>query len=164
MARPGRVVPITGVAPPDPWSPAAAALVLVLCDADAPLHLTGRHDSAAARQWLAFHTGASVAQRPDCAFALGDWTALQPLADYPAGTPEYPDRSATLIVELPAFDGPATRLSGPGIADVARLPLPDPPTLAANADRYPLGLDFFLTCGDRIAALPRSTRLHPGRP
>jgi len=32
-------------------------------------------------------------------------------------------------------------------------------TLKGNAILYPLGCDFFFTCGDRVAALPRSTTI-----
>lgn len=160
MARPGRIERVAGVAPPPPLSPAAAALLLVLCDTDTPLHLAGPLDSAAVRTWLAFHTGAPMAPAARCAFAAGEWAALGELARYPAGTPDYPDRSATLIVEVAQLDGPGTRLTGPGIATEARLPLPDAAALAANAARYPCGVDLFLTCGHRLAALPRSTRIH----
>ena len=31
---------------------------------------------------------------------------------------------------------------------------PDAAALAGNAMLYPLGLDFFFTCGGRVAALP----------
>jgi alpha-D-ribose 1-methylphosphonate 5-triphosphate synthase subunit PhnH len=37
--------------------------------------------------------------------------------------------------------------------------LPDPVALAANHARYPLGFDTFLAAGERIAGLPRSTRV-----
>jgi alpha-D-ribose 1-methylphosphonate 5-triphosphate synthase subunit PhnH len=154
MARPGRIVSVEGAAGPG-LSPAASAVLLTLCDADTPVHLT----VAAARPWLAFHCGAPLAEKAGCAFAVGPWDALAPLDAYPAGTPDYPDRSATLIVEMPALtrDGPA--LTGPGIAGETRLSLPDADALRANAARFPLGLDLMLCAGDRLACLPRSTRI-----
>ena len=92
-------------------------------------------------------------------FALGDWDALMPLSQYAVGTPEYPDRSATLIVEMERLEAKGTGLRGPGIKERAELSLPDADAMRSNARRFPLGVDFFLTCGNRVAALPRSTRL-----
>lgn len=159
MARPGRIESVRGAAPPPPCSPAAGAALLTLVDSTTPLHLAGGHDCDGLREWVRFHTGAPLVGRADAAFALGTWDALVPLADYPLGTPEYPDRSATLIVDLPALSATGARLTGPGIRDAARLSLPDPAALAANAARFPLGLDFILCAGDRLAALPRTTRV-----
>jgi alpha-D-ribose 1-methylphosphonate 5-triphosphate synthase subunit PhnH len=137
---------------------AAGVLVLTLCDPDTPLHLAGAHDVAEVRDWVRFHTGAPLAGPADCAFALGRWADLGPLGAYGPGTPEYPDRSATLIVEVDGLAGD-TVLRGPGIRETARIFLPDPVALAANAARFPLGLDLFLTAGACLAALPRSTRI-----
>ncbi|TFL17714.1 phosphonate C-P lyase system protein PhnH [Jannaschia formosa] len=155
MARPGTVHEVAAPAP-EGLSPAAAATLLVLADQTTPVWLAHGHD------WLVFHTGAPVAAtRAEAAFAVGPWDALAPLGDWPVGTPDYPDRSTTLIVEVPRLDGSGTRLTGPGIETESRLPLPDARALAANAALYPLGVDLILSCGDRLAALPRSTRIHP---
>jgi alpha-D-ribose 1-methylphosphonate 5-triphosphate synthase subunit PhnH len=154
MARPGTIRRVAAPAP-DGLSPAAAAVLLVLADPTTPIWALGGQD------WLIFHTGAPITgNRAEAAFAVGTWEDLMPLADWSRGTPDYPDRSATLIVEVPRLDGPGQRLTGPGIETEARLPLPDPRALADNAARYPLGVDYLLTCRDRIAALPRSTRIH----
>lgn len=159
MARPGRIERVTGAAPPAPVSVAAGALLLTLCDTDTPLHLAGRVDTGAVRAWIAFHTGAPLVSRSEAAFALGSWEALLPLESYRQGEPEYPDRSATLIVEMDRLDAAGATLEGPGIETQARLDLPDPAALRHNHARFPLGLDFFFTCGDRLAALPRSTNV-----
>jgi alpha-D-ribose 1-methylphosphonate 5-triphosphate synthase subunit PhnH len=58
-------------------------------------------------------------------FALGTWEALSPLSSYLIGTSEYPDRSATLIVECPDIAFTGATLKGPGIKDSATLALPD---------------------------------------
>ncbi|WP_296765549.1 phosphonate C-P lyase system protein PhnH [Sediminimonas sp.] len=160
MARPGRIEAIGGATPPAPLSPAAGALLLTLCDADTPVYLAGAHDRDAVRQWLAFHTGAPLTgNRADAAFAAGTWAALQPLAGYPVGTARYPDRSATLVVEVDTLTASGARLSGPGIDGHAALNLPGPAALRANNALFPQGLDFYFTAGDRLAALPRSTRV-----
>lgn len=159
MARPGRIVTLSGATAPAPVSPAAATLLLTLCDPDTPLWLAPSHDSEPLRAWLAFHTGAPLTGPQDCRFALGTWAALQPVDRFAIGTPEYPDRSATLIVEQPNLlnEGPA--LSGPGIRGIARLNLPETQAFQANAALFPLGLDCIFTSGSRAAALPRSTRI-----
>lgn len=160
MARPGTIREVAGVVPPAPLSPAAGALVLTLCDPSTPLHLAGAWDAPAVRAWVAFHCGAPPASAEEAAFAVGDWASLLPLSRFRAGTPDYPDRSATLIVEVPRLQAAGDRLTGPGIRDEARLSLPEPVgPLVENAARVPLGVDLFLTCGSRLAALPRSTRI-----
>lgn len=162
MARPGRILELTGAQPPAPLSPAAGALLLTLCDADTPLHLAGVHDCDAVRDWITFHTGAPLGDAGQAAFATGGWEALQPLDAYPEGRADYPDRAATLIVELARLAPEGARLTGPGIAAEAALSLPDIAPFQRNAARFPLGLDFYFTCGDRLAALPRSTSVEAG--
>ncbi|SDC45837.1 phosphonate C-P lyase system protein PhnH [Ruegeria marina] len=159
MARPGDIRPITGAEPPAPLSVAAGTLLLTLCDPETRVHLAGAADRPEVRQWLSFHTGAPLCGADEADFALGTWADLMPLSRYRIGTPEYPDRSATLIVECDALANTGAVLSGPGIRDTARLSLPDLGVLQGNAMLYPLGCDFFFTCGDRVAALPRSTTI-----
>lgn len=159
MAQPGTIATITGAQPPLPLSAATGAVLLTLCDTETPVYLAGDADCAAVRTWLAFHTGAAFAGPADCAFAVGNWAALLPLTGYPVGTAEYPDRSATLIVEMPDLTDTGVTLSGPGIKDSATLSLPDIAPFQQNAAQFPLGLDFILTSGDRLAALPRTTHV-----
>lgn len=162
MARPGEIRSLTGAVPPAPLSVAAAILLLTLCDPETKLHLAGAIDNDAVRKWLTFHTGAPLGAASEADFAVGTWQDLGPLSTYRIGTPEYPDRSATLIVECNDLRASGAALSGPGIKSVAHLSLPDIAALQANSGLYPLGCDFFLTCGDRVAALPRSTQITAG--
>ncbi|MBV1866781.1 MAG: phosphonate C-P lyase system protein PhnH [Marinosulfonomonas sp.] len=158
MARPGTIQDIHGVAPPAPLSPAMGAVLLTLCDTETPVYLAGDMDCEAARAWLAFHTGAPFVGPAHCMFAVGKWDTIAPLEVYPIGTSEYPDRSATLIVECSELAAGAT-LTGPGIKDQATLSLPELEAFQANRTLFPLGLDFIFTCGERLAALPRSTEV-----
>jgi alpha-D-ribose 1-methylphosphonate 5-triphosphate synthase subunit PhnH len=159
MARPGDIETVAGALPPAPLCVAAGALILTLCDPETPVHLAGAADTPEVRQWIAFHTGAPVVGRADCKFVVGRWEDLMPMEGYALGTPDYPDRSATLIAEVDLLENDGARLTGPGIADSARLSLPDPAAFRANARLFPCGLDVILTCGDRLAALPRTTRV-----
>lgn len=157
LARPGRIDRLAGAAPPAPASPAAGALLLTLCDPETGIYLAGAHDTQALRQWITFHCGAPLVGPEQADFALGTWAALQPVGAYRIGTSEYPDRSATLIVETEVLDPAGARLTGPGIEAEAALSLPELAAFQANAKRFPLGFDCYFTCGDRVAGLPRST-------
>ena len=159
MARPGTLQDIAGATPPAPLSNAAGAVLLTLCDAETPIYLAGDADCDAVRAWITFHTGAPITGPATCMFALGTWKALMPLSAYPIGTAQYPDRSATLIVETPDLTQTGATLTGPGIKTTASLSLPDAAAFQANRAYFPLGLDFIFTSGDRLAALPRTTKV-----
>ncbi len=159
MARPGTIWPVAGAHPPAPLSPAAGVALLTLVDGTTPLHLAGGADCAAVREWCAFHLGAPLVGAAEAVFAVGSWAALSPVSRFAIGQPDYPDRSATLIVEVERLDTDGPRLTGPGIAGEARLSLPETAVFRANRALFPLGFDCLFTCGDRIAALPRSTRV-----
>jgi alpha-D-ribose 1-methylphosphonate 5-triphosphate synthase subunit PhnH len=99
-------------------------------------------------------------------FALiGAPAAVRALDCFALGTDAYPDRSTTLVVEVDALaDLGALTLSGPGIRGTRRLGVAGIScdfwrVRAALAPLFPRGLDLILTCGDRLAALPRTTRV-----
>jgi alpha-D-ribose 1-methylphosphonate 5-triphosphate synthase subunit PhnH len=159
MARPGVIETLDIAAPPAPLSVAAGTLALTLLDHNTPVYLAGKWDCAAVRDWLTFHTSAPFSSAEEADFAFGDWDALHPVSAYRIGTSEYPDRSATLVVEMPALSNTGATLTGPGIKDSAQLSLPDVAAARANAALFPLGYDLFLCAGDQLAALPRSTKV-----
>ena len=132
LSRPGHIVQLAGATPPAPLSPAAGAAALVLLDATTPLYLPPGHDTPALRAWLAFHTGAPLAGPEAAMFAIGTWAALQSLDRFATGTPDYPDRAATLIVETDRLEPVGAILRGPGIAGTARLSLPEIAAFRAN--------------------------------
>ncbi|PSL17520.1 phosphonate C-P lyase system protein PhnH [Shimia abyssi] len=162
MARPGKIEVVAGAVPPAPMSAAAGVLLLTLCDPETPVYLAGAHDCEAVRQWIAFHVGAPLIRPERAVFALGTWDALAPLDQFAIGTAEYPDRSATVIVEQLELVAEGAVLRGPGIKDTARLGLPDVSVFQRNAMMFPLGLDFFFTAKDRLVALPRTTKVEAG--
>ncbi len=75
------------------------------------------------------------------------------------GEPAYPDRSATLIVEMDELKSEGAVLTGPGIRDTVEFSLPAVEAFRANARLFPLGLDFFFCAGSRLAAMPRTTKI-----
>lgn len=159
LSRPGVIVTLAGAAPPAPLSVAAGVLVLTLVDGTTPLHLAGGHDTPELRDWITFHTGAPLVGPAEAVFGVGVWAALQPVSRFAIGRADYPDRAASLIVEMPRLDPQGARLTGPGIATEAHLSLPEVAAFQANRALFPLGFDTYLTCGSLLAGLPRSTRV-----
>lgn len=163
MARPGRVFRIAAApAAPEPLSPAAAAVALTLVDGDARAWLAPGLRGDAVDAFLRFHTSAApVAEAAKAAFAFGTWGEFDGIG-FPLGSPEYPDRSTTLVIEAPRLlAGHGVRLTGPGIETEHRLDAGLPAGFWAMRAEYhsifPMGRDVILTCGDCIAALPRTT-------
>lgn len=157
LSQPGDVVTLAGALPPAPMSPAAGVVALVLIDGTTPVHLAGQHDCPELRDWITFHTGAPLVSADKALFVFGRWESLQPVSRFAIGTPDYPDRAATLIVETDRLDTDGAILRGPGIKNTARLTLPETAAFQANRALFPLGFDTLFTCGDRLAGLPRST-------
>ena len=159
MARPGVIEPITGAQGPAPMSSAMATVMLTLCDPETPIYLAASHNTPDIRDWIAFHIGAPIVTADKAAFAIGTWDTLCPVTQFPIGTSEYPDQSATVIVDVEHLDQHGATLRGPGIKDTAQLNLPDVVAFQMNTVLFPLGLDFILTAGDQVAALPRTTKV-----
>lgn len=159
MARPGQVRTLGGAQPPSPLPIAAGTVLLTLVDSTTPVHLTTAWDTRKVRDWLTFHTGAPIMPPAEAMFAAGPWAEVTVPQDYPIGTAEYPDRSATLIAGVPSLGGRAHRLTGPGVATEIRLSLPEAGFFRVNRTRFPLGLDVMLCAGNRMVAIPRTTRV-----
>ena len=165
MARPGRLVELSQtVEAPLPLDPATAAAALTLVDNDTPLWIDWIADTPPVRAYLKFHCGCPIEERSQAAaFALVTDPANMPrLALLAQGADPYPDRSATLLLQVPGLeDGPAVSLTGPGIKDketIRAAGLPDWfwNDWRLNAAQFPLGVDIILTCGHRVVGLPRS--------
>ena len=168
MARPGRIVtpPLpVGTLPAAGLGPATAAVALTLCDFETPVWLDPALSAAA--PWLRFHCGAPVIEDPGkAAFAFAQGPEALPALDrFDLGSEEYPDRSTTLILEVAGLEAEGgLRLTGPGIEDESRLAVAGLAAgwwqaRAALGILFPLGLDLILVAGDRLAALPRTTRV-----
>jgi alpha-D-ribose 1-methylphosphonate 5-triphosphate synthase subunit PhnH len=165
MAQPGRPVDLPGAPEgPLPLDPATAAAALTLLDLDTPLWIDWIADTPQLRAYLKFHCGCPIVERSQtAAFGLITDPAHMPrLALFAQGSDQYPDRAASLLLQVPSLDGgPAVTLSGPGIRDSAVFApdgLPDWfwNDWRLNAGQFPLGVDVFFTCGDRVVGLPRS--------
>jgi alpha-D-ribose 1-methylphosphonate 5-triphosphate synthase subunit PhnH len=164
FSHPGRIValpqPPAGVGP---LSAAATAFVLTLVDRDTPLWLAPAFDTDAVRDFVRFHTGAPiVACEAEALFALVTPDRMPMLDGFAIGTDPYPDRSATLIVEVPSLStGPERFLRGPGIQSRATARIDGLPSSfwsewTANNALFPCGVDVVFTAEAELLALPRS--------
>ncbi len=167
MSRPGTIVTLDAeLGAPDPMACAMAAVLLTLCDVDTAVHLDPAL-GADVTAWSDFHTGAprvDAVEKASFVFAATR-EARPPLDRLQQGTQAYPDRSATCVIACESLsDQGGHILTGPGIETRASLTcdLFDAAFLdawAENGRRFPRGVDLILTCGDRLAALPRTTRI-----
>lgn len=165
LSRPGRRFalgsPVEGLA----LGAAMGHLLLVLTDDDTPVWW--QEDDGRASDWLRFHTGADLADRPEeAAFAVViDGANLPPLDSFAPGSVASPERSATLLVEVPSLEtGPAVEWRGPGIRDrqtvcIAGLPDNFWAQWQANHAAFPQGVDIVFTCAGFALGLPRTTRV-----
>ncbi|MCZ8272947.1 MAG: phosphonate C-P lyase system protein PhnH [Microcystis sp. LE19-4.1E] len=168
LAEPGRIVPAGAmVGEASPLGPVARAIALSLLDFEVKFHLSPSLIGAAGD--ITFHTGSRLADRADDAeFAFVDCAhdALD-LARYAQGTPEYPDRSTTIILKVESLaGGPIYTIAGPGIPGARTLEIPGLPhdfvaQWSANAARSPLGVDLLFVTNEAVLGLPRSTRILP---
>jgi alpha-D-ribose 1-methylphosphonate 5-triphosphate synthase subunit PhnH len=165
LAHPGRPVELPGkLDGPPPLDPATTAAALTLLDYDTPLWIDWIADTPPLRTYLKFHCGCPiVADSQTAAFGLVSDPANMPrLALFAQGSDLYPDRAATLLLQVPGLEGgPWVTLRGPGIKDratVAPQGLPDWfwNDWRLNAAQFPLGVDIFFTCGSTVIGLPRS--------
>lgn len=164
FAHPGRIVSL-GEAPaaPNPLSQATAAFLLTLADNETPLWLAPEFERSEVCDFVRFHIGAPlVERRSEALFAVFRHDLLLLFDDFPIGTDTYPDRSATLVIEVPALGvGRARTWRGPGIDGHARVAvsgLDDGFWLdwSANHGFFPCGVDVVFACGSQLCALPRS--------
>jgi alpha-D-ribose 1-methylphosphonate 5-triphosphate synthase subunit PhnH len=165
LAHPGRPVTLPAdVAGPEPLDPATTAAALTLLDYDTPLWVDWIADTPPLRAYLKFHCGCPIVERSqDAVFGLVTDPANMPrLALFAQGHDQYPDSSASLLLQVPSLeDGPAVTVKGPGIREAAILRAAGLPDWfwndwRLNAAQFPLGVDIFLTCGRTVIGLPRS--------
>ncbi|HBE9080540.1 phosphonate C-P lyase system protein PhnH [Serratia fonticola] len=166
LSEPGVIVELPGCPTWGALNAASTAVILTLADQETPLQLCSTLNSEQVLTNIRFHTGAPLATRQeDIHLAVWD-DQLRPteLSALPHGSEVSPEFGATLVVQIAALAGSHTlRLSGPGIEKQREISPPLPAALRAylleRPQRFPLGLDIILTCGERLMALPRTTRV-----
>ena len=168
LSQPGRIEALASDAhTPAQCDPAATALLLALLDADSRVWLSPAFIGTAAASTLRFHTGCTLVTDPaeaDFAWVASpaEWPALGAFAQ---GTENDPDRSTTCVVQVASLTQQlGWTLSGPGIASTAALQVGGLNAgfvrqWADNHASFPCGVDVFFCAQDRIAGLPRTTRI-----
>lgn len=176
LSHPGRRVAVARDAErPQRGHAASAVFLLAMLDADCSLWLSPSLRASNAATWLRFHTGCQLVESAgEAQFVwVGAGDPLPALCSMRQGSDEYPDQSATCVVDVQALaagDGAARdgmqafALSGPGIQtrtslQVAGLPDDFVAQWAHNHAGFPRGVDLFLATDDALVGLPRTTRI-----
>lgn len=167
MARPGRIQDLSEAPePPSGLFRSSAGVALTLFDFETRVWLDPALRGGDSEAWLRFHCGCPFTDLGStAAFALvTDVADMPPLDAFDGGDVRYPDRSTTLVVQLPSLvGGKVVRLAGPGIdgrIDVAPAGLPEHfwEQIEANHADFQLGVDVLLVDEERVLGLPRSAR------
>ena len=152
-SRPGRAERRRDGLSPHPGRPRHAGLA-GRASSTGPRSATSCASMPARRSWRSVPTRSSPS-----------WPSAtpQPFEGFSLGTDAYPDRSATLIVEVADLSGRAdAAVAWPGHRRPHRpSPLRACPTMfwqdwAANHGLFPCGVDIVFTAGTELCALPRS--------
>ena len=184
LSRPG--LPVSLILPPFPvlageLSPGMLALALALCDQDTPLWLDTAADTPETRHHLRFHCAAPfIADPAQGSFAfIARPEAMPRLQAFNPGRADYPDRSATLVInaDLSSPQVCVLELTGPGVKGndrgawqsfrISGLPPWFWEDWETNRAAYPLGVDIiFVDKGAeagssviRLLGLPRTARV-----
>lgn len=166
LAQPGRLFELDfKLEPPAGLSAAQCAMLLCLADFDTGVHLFGSTATTAAEQYLRFHTACPLSATLGRAHfvTVRGLESCPPLADLMPGEAAYPDRSASLLIEVSELaEGGPISLRGPGIRHTQAISVggwqaATTAFFAANRALFPLGVDVILSCKRQIMGLPRTT-------
>jgi alpha-D-ribose 1-methylphosphonate 5-triphosphate synthase subunit PhnH len=158
------------------------ALALAFCDGDTPLWLDAATDTPEARHHLRFHCAAPFAAEPSGAsfIFISRPEDMPRLSAFNSGRADFPDRSATLVINAALAGARAAdmELSGPGVKGsdrgswqrfrVSGLPAWFWKDWDENRAAYPLGVDIVFadveTSGSggpsvTLLGLPRTVRV-----
>jgi alpha-D-ribose 1-methylphosphonate 5-triphosphate synthase subunit PhnH len=168
MAMPGSIGAINRtVDAPLPLNAATAAILLTLCDYETPVWLSASFSQASIKDWSAFHAGAPLTEKiADARFCFAARSnELPDIGSFALGTDEYPDRSATIVLQVASLEEGATLiLKGPGIKNSSTIAPQGLPqnfleAWGGNAALYPRGVDLVLSCGSQFICLPRTVKI-----
>ncbi len=168
MARPGKISQLPLVI--DDSEPAFATsmtALLSLGDHLTSIYLAVEFRRPEIERLLRFHTGSQLVQdRSLCDFAVLTATEAESgLELWKRGNPEYPDQSATIIIQTTSLtQGHAVEFSGPGIQSTATVRIANitPSFWKARAEVNavtPLGIDMIFVSPREILGCPRSTHV-----
>ena len=168
LARPGIRQSMPSLTAPSGLTPSCAAACLTLLDLETSVWLQSCI-SESIRSWLLFHTGCRFTtnpQRADFAIII-DVDSAPALEQFCYGTPEYPEASTSILMQIPSLEGGSeVTLTGPGILDSMAIAPPLAPEFWQQwqemTTEYPLGVDVWFFADAQILGLPRTARLMSG--
>ncbi len=166
MSRPGEIhLAANDIESPAGLHPATSAVLLALLDQDTRLWLSPDFCNGVVGAYLRFHTGCVLTDKALAAdYVLVKPDELPRLNDLSLGSEEYPERSATVVMQVDDLSNEGGwRLSGPGIdghakLNIAGLAASFLPVWRESQLQFPRGVDLIFTSTDRLAAMPRTTR------
>ncbi|ARU59420.1 ribophosphonate triphosphate synthase subunit [Oleiphilus messinensis] len=145
---------------------AAYCLALTLLDQDTQVWLSPRYRHPDVIANLRFHCGCKIINTPGSAdFAFVHSSEVTSFSEFSRGTQAYPEKSTSVIFEMESLTaGLALQLSGPGIPTVRHHQVkPLQKNMLQqwyrNQADFPCGIDMYLTCGDKLLGIPRSTHV-----
>ena len=168
LSRPGRVLEFSVPHPSvGELHPASILVALTLTDHESPIWLDQTLNSDPVKEFIRFHCGAPIIEDPSQASFgfFASYPDFGSLPEFNIGTPDYPDCSTTLILQVDGFEAEINSiLKGPGIKDTQEFGVKGLGNnfwewQATNQNMFPLGLDVIFTSGHQVAALPRSVRV-----
>lgn len=168
MARPGTIynLPVE-MESLDSLNKGTMLSILTLADHESPVWLDEKTNTEGVQNFVRFHCSAPlVREKSKAMFAVfAEMPNENCLADFSIGTSDYPDVSATLIIQVKNLSNEAgVALTGPGIQSKTQLKADGLDGnfwawVKRNNARFPLGLDIILTTEKTLTALPRSVQV-----
>ena len=174
LSYPGRLVDVHHDAcTPEGTNTVIAGMLLALLDSETSLWCSNSNHMYLATEWLKFHTDCVVFETPGQA----DFLWIDHIQDLPnlenlkRGTDQYPDRSATCIINVPNLSEKSSsfyQLRGPGIESQKNFTLngwleKDHHIFLEfwnkNTKYFPCGVDVYMSDGFHLLGLPRTTQL-----
>ncbi|MDX1737749.1 MAG: phosphonate C-P lyase system protein PhnH [Alphaproteobacteria bacterium] len=178
IAEPGKIERLNMACDhPTALSKATSLILLTLLDMDTQLYLAPKYNLPEIRDFFTVQTGTKLVSKIEQAhFVLIDQnTDIDVYRELSIGNPEYPDQSATLIIQSEQTDALLTEVdtnkppsiaiaSGPGIQSSREILLPDLPNdfliwRDQKNSNFPCGFDMIFTQQSDIFALPRTTKV-----
>lgn len=163
LSRPGTRQNITiDLQPPVDLNLACAAACLTLFDLEIKVWLSPQFSNEV-KPWLLFHTGCQwtdeISQADFAVFPHIE--ACENLDRAHLGTPETPETSTTVLIQVSEFQGTEITLKGPGILDRLDLNFLTPSFWQKwqSLQNYPLGIDGYFFTTHQVIGIPRTTEV-----
>ncbi len=166
MARPGTTDRLRSVDETVANSAPLVAIAEALLDHEVEFAISS--DTGSLKEAILRRTGSHSVAVPQAGFVFADAdSAVEALEATRIGDIDYPERGATLIVEVDSLqaDGVQIELRGPGIETsisirIAGLPVDFFRALSAKNSLFPLGVDtIFATASGGITCIPRTSQI-----